>query len=107
MPSNLTTLIPGNFVFMASNDIKDLFKDISKIVEEYVQYNNEYIQIKIKEERHKNKRQKTGNQMIEETNEAGMAVIHSGGTKLEEIDPKQEIEKTVSSLVETIPDIIR
>jgi hypothetical protein len=45
--------------------------------------------------------------MIEETNEAGMAVIHSGGTKLEEIDPKQEIEKNVSSLVETIPENIR
>ena len=36
-----------------------------------------------------------------------MAVIHSGGTKLEEINYKDELERGVQKLVENIPGNIR
>ena len=53
LPSNLEQLQPGNFVFMPSQDLVNMYKDLSKLVEDFVSLNNEYIQIKIQEEKAK------------------------------------------------------
>ena len=66
-----------------------MFKDLQSTIEEFKNINNEYIQIKLQEEKMKNKKVKTT--QPEETkddkniNDEGLATVNSGGQQLQEI----------------------
>lgn len=109
----LQQLEPGQFVFAPSEDLVNMFNDLKKQLDEFKTINNEYIQIKLQEEKVKlqNKKQKQNDKEKEkdepETNQAGLAVVNSGGQKLEEITLEGEVEKTMKMLVDNIPEKIR
>lgn len=52
----LQQLEPGQFVFAPSEDLVNMFMDLKKQLEEFKTINNEYIQIKLQEEKVKNKK---------------------------------------------------
>ena len=56
---SLEQLEPGKFHLNPSQDLINLYQDLKKNIEEFVLINNEYIQIKLQEEKAKNKKQKT------------------------------------------------
>lgn len=107
----LQQLEPGQFVFMPSDDLVNMFNDLKKQLDEFKTINNEYIQIKLQEEKVKNKKQKGATQNDKpdepETNQSGLAVVNSGGQKLEEITLEGEVEKTIKLMVDNIPEKIR
>ena len=53
---DLEQLIPGQLIFLPSANLVNMFSDMSNHIQEYVKLNNEYIQIKIQEEKVKNKK---------------------------------------------------
>ena len=101
---SLDQLEPGKFMLNPSQNLIHMYKDLKNHIEEFVQINNEYIGIKVQEEKAKNKKQKTA---AGEADENGLMTIHSGGQKLEEISFKQEVERNVKLLTDSIPDKIR
>lgn len=58
LPCNLDQLEPLGFIFNPSSNFRNMFKDLTKHIEEFVQINNEYVNIKVQEEKAKNKKQK-------------------------------------------------
>jgi hypothetical protein len=53
MPCNLEQLEPLGFIFNPSSNFRNMFKDLTKHIEEFVTINNEYVNIKIQEEKAK------------------------------------------------------
>lgn len=108
----LDQLDPNTFVFYATKELTSLFKDLTNSIQEFTKINNEYIQIKLQEEKMKNKKTKQ-TQPIEENkddknvNEEGLAIVNSGGQQLQEITLQGEVERTIKLIVETYPDKLK
>lgn len=85
-----------------------LFKDLKGSIEEFKNINNEYIQIKLQEEKVKNKKTKTTQPEEDKNiNEEGLAIVNSGGQQLQEITLQGEIERTMKQIVENYPEKLR
>lgn len=85
--------------------MQSMFLELKKNISEYCEINNEYIKIKLQEEKIKGKKQKhSANDKEEGLDKAG---LQAGGHKLEEMSMKDEVERTIKQFVETMPDKIR
>lgn len=81
-----------------------MFQELKKNISEYCEINNEYIKIKLQEEKIKGKKQKHNANDKEEAVDKG---LQAGGHKLEEMSMKDEVERTIKQFVENMPEKIR
>lgn len=103
---SLDQLDPNNLVFIPSKEMVPMFNELKVHLEEFKNINNEYIQIKLQEEKIKNKKQKQ-TQPDEKEDVNGLSAVWSGGQKLEEITLQGEVDRTIKLLVDGLPEKIR
>lgn len=80
MALTLEQIDPQNFIFIPSKNLIEMFEDLKAQIEDYKNVNNEYVQIKMQEEKIKTKKAKKEVPIEEENkNENGLISFTTGG----------------------------